>query len=85
MKPYPVKFKFRAELDLMPSWLPQPLQDWLEQGWTCDITVNRVKGPHGSKIVLEIEASTSEDLAAKRKAINAMIEAKGYGPGANQN
>lgn len=36
MKPYPVNFKFRAEFDLMPSWLPQVLQDWLEEGWTCD-------------------------------------------------
>ena len=31
---------------------------------------------------MEIEASTSEDLAAKRKALNAMIEAQGYGPDA---
>ena len=81
MKPYPVNFKFRAEFDLMPSWLPQVLQDWLEEGWTCDITVKRVKGRYGANMVrVEIEASTSEDLAAKRKALNAMIEAKGYGP-----
>ena len=81
MKPYPVKFKFRAEFDLMPSWLPQLLQDWLEQGWTGDITVKRGKGCYGPKTVrVMIEASTSEDLAAKRKALNAMIEAKGYDP-----
>lgn len=49
MKPYPVNFKFRAEFDLMPSWLPQVLQDWLEEGWTCDITVKRVKGCYGPK------------------------------------
>ena len=52
MKPYPVKFKFRAEFDLMPSWLPPVLQDWLEQGWTCDITVTRVKGCYGAKTVV---------------------------------
>lgn len=81
MKPCPVNFKFRAEFDLMPSWLPQVLQDWLEEGWTCDITVKRVKGCYGPKTVrVMIEASTTEDLAAKRKALNAMIEAKGYGP-----
>lgn len=83
MKRYPVIFKFRASFELMPSWVPQALQDWLKQGWTCDITVKRVKGRHGSNMVLvEIEASTSEDLAAKRKALNAMIEAQGYGPDA---
>lgn len=83
MKPYPVKFRFRASFDLMPSWVPPVLQDWLEQGWTCDITVKRVKGSYGAKTVrVEIEASTSEDLAAKRNALNAMIEAQGYGPDA---
>ena len=66
--------------DLIPGCLPQALQDWLEQGQTCDITVRRVKGRHGANMVrVEIEASTSEDLAAKRKALNAMIEAQGYG------
>lgn len=81
MKPYPVNFRFRAQFDLMPGWVPQVLQEWLEQGWTCDITVKRVKGRYGANMVrVEIEASTSEDLAAKRKALNAMIEAQGYGP-----
>ena len=83
MKPYPVNFIYRTEFDLMLSWVPQVLQDWLEQGWTCDITVERVNGFYGAKTVrVIIEASTSEDLAAKRKALNAMIEAQGYGPDA---
>lgn len=83
MEKYPVNFKFRAEFDLIPSWLPQVLQEWLEEGWTCDITVKRVKGRYGANMVrVEIEASTTEDLAAKRKALNAMIEAQGYGPDA---
>lgn len=34
MKPYPVNFKFSTQFDLMPSWVPQVLQDWLEQGWS---------------------------------------------------
>lgn len=81
MKPYPVNFKFRAEFYLMTSWLHQVLQDWLEQGWTCDITLKRLKGHYGANMVrVEIEASTIEDLEAKRKALNAMIEAQGYGP-----
>lgn len=69
MKPYPVNFKFRAEFDLMPSWLPQVLQDWLEEGWTCDITVKRTTQPLTGRrvLVVKITASTSEDLAAKRK------------------
>lgn len=81
MDTYPLNFRFRAQFDLMPGWVPQVLQEWLEQGWTCDITVKRVKGRYGANMVrVMIEASTTEDLAAKRKALNAMIEAKGYGP-----
>lgn len=83
MKHYPVNFRYRAQFDLMPFWLPQVLQEWLEQGWTVDITVKRVNGCYGPKTVrVIIEASTSEDLAAKRAALNAMIDAQGYGPDA---
>lgn len=54
-------------------------------GWAVDITVKRIKGRHGAKMVrVEIKASTREDLEAKRKAFNAMIEAQGYGPDANK-
>lgn len=42
-------------------------------GGTQPLTGRRV-------LVVKITASTSEDLAAKRKALNKMIEAKGYGP-----
>lgn len=81
MKPYPVTLKYSSTFELMPGWVPEVLQTWLEEGWTCDITVKRVKGCYGPKTVrVMIEASTTEDLAAKRKALNAMIEAKGYGP-----
>lgn len=81
MKPYPVTLKYSSTFELMPGWVPEVLQTWLEEGWTCDITVKRVKGCYGPKTVrVMIEANTTEDLAAKRKALNAMIEAKGYGP-----
>lgn len=81
----PIKFRYRAQFDLMPNWVSQTLREWLDEGWTCDITVRRVKGCYGPKTVrVEIEASTSDDLAAKRKAFNAMIEAKGYEPIANK-
>ncbi len=79
MKPYPVNFKFRAEFDLMPSWLPQVLQDWLEEGWTCDLIVKAGKW-HGARVLnVIITGSTPENVEAKRRAFNAMIEAKGYG------
>lgn len=72
---------YSTTIQLIDGWTPQTLKDWLDEGWTCDITVKRVKGCYGPKTVrVMIEASTTEDLAAKRKALNAMIEAKGYGP-----
>jgi hypothetical protein len=80
-----VNKRYLAQFDLVPFWVPQVLQDWLEEGWAVDITVKRIKGRHGAKMVrVEIKASTREDLEAKRKAFNAMIEAQGYGPDANK-
>lgn len=82
MKPYPVNFKYRSQFELMPCYMPQVLQDWLEEGWTVDITVRTTRSPRGRvrAMLVSIEASTSEDLEAKRRAFNTMIEAKGYGP-----
>lgn len=76
MKPYPVTLKYSSTFELMPGWLPEVLQTWLEECWACDITVSR----KSRRVLVTITASTSEDLAAKRRAFNAMIEAKGYGP-----
>lgn len=85
MKKYPITFKFSTQFDLVPSWMPHVLQDWIEESRVCDITAKRVNGCYGSKTVrVIIEASSSGDLEAKRRAFNAMIEAKGYGPGANK-
>lgn len=82
MKPYPVTLKYSSTFELIPGWVPEVLQTWLEEGWTCDITVKRTTQPLTGRrvLVVKITASTSEDLAAKRKALNKMIEAKGYGP-----
>lgn len=76
MKPYPVTMVYTSKFELMPGWVPEMLQTWLEEAWTCDIKVSR----KGRRVLVEITASTSEDLAAKRRALNAMIEAQGYGP-----
>lgn len=85
MKQYPVIFKFSTHFDLMPSWVPPMLQSWLEEGWTCDIIVKRVNGCYGRKTArVIIQASSTEELDAKRRAFNAMIEAQGYGPNANK-
>lgn len=82
MKPYPVQFKYISSFELLPGWLPEVLQTWLEEEWTCDIKIRRVKHTVTGRrmLVVDIIASTSEDLAAKRRAFNSMIEAKGYGP-----
>lgn len=71
--------KYKAHFDMVAGWTPQMLQDWLEEGWLCDIRIKRTTWRRCKVIRIEIEAATVEDLAAKRKAFNAMIEAKGYG------
>lgn len=87
MKPYPVNFKYTGRFELMPGWVPKVLQSWFDEGWVCDIAVKRMKHHLSGRrmVTVEITASSSEDLAAKRKAINAMIEAQGYGPQALRN
>lgn len=71
--------KHKAHFDMVAGWTPQMLQDWLEEGWLCDIRIKRATWRRCKVIRIEIEAATAEDLEAKRKAFNAMIEAKGYG------
>ncbi len=71
--------KYKAHFDIVAGWTPQVLQDWLEEGWLCDITVRRATWRRCKIIRVEIQAGTPEDLEAKRRAFNAMIEAKGYG------
>lgn len=71
-------------IPLMPGWLPVVMTEWLEQGQVFDMTVRRrrIRGRRQVEVVLE--ASTPEDLTAKRTAFNHMIEAAGYGPEANK-
>lgn len=71
--------KYKAHFDMVAGWTPRVLQDWLEEGWLCDIRVRRTTWHRCNVIHIEIEANTAEDLEAKCRAFNAMIEAKGYG------
>lgn len=74
---------YRVRITFMPGWLPVVVSEWLEQGQVFDINVRgKIRGRRIPEVVLE--ASTPEDLEAKRKAFNHMIEAAGYGPKANK-
>ncbi|MCH5215108.1 MAG: hypothetical protein J1E97_07940 [Muribaculaceae bacterium] len=69
-----------AKLHLIPEWVPLLLNEWLKESMPLDLTVKAGKR-HGARVlVVRIEASTAEDLDAKLRAFNTMIEAKGYGP-----
>ena len=70
---------YKAQIQLIAGWVPQLLRDWLEENLPVDLTVKAGKW-HGARVlVVTIEAGTTESLEAKRRAFNAMIEAKGYG------
>lgn len=72
--------KYKSQIQLITGWVPQILQEWLSESLPVDLTVIAGKW-HGARVlVVTIEANTAEDLEAKRRAFNAMIEAKGYGP-----
>lgn len=71
---------YSATIQLINGWTPQTLKDWLDEGCTCDLTVKAGKW-HGARVLnVIITGSTRADVEAKRRAFNAMIEAKGYGP-----
>lgn len=70
---------YSATIQLINGWTPQALKDWLDEGWAVDLTVKAGKW-HGARVLnVIITGSTRQDVEAKRKAFNAMIEAKGYG------
>ncbi len=72
--------KYKSQIQLITGWVPQILQEWLNGSLPVDLTVKAGKW-HGARVlVVTIEANTAEDLEAKRRAFNAMIESKGYGP-----
>ncbi len=70
---------YKAKIQLIAGWVPQLLRDWLEENLPVVLTVKAGKW-HGARVLeVTIEADTAESLEAKRRAFNAMIEAKGYG------
>ena len=76
--------KYKSQIQLITGWVPQILQEWLNENLPVDLTIKAEKW-HGARVlVVTIEANTAEDIEAKRRAFNAMIEAKGYGPEANK-
>lgn len=76
--------KVEKTITLMAEYVPQLLNDWLTGNLPVDLSVlpGRWKGLRVIRVT--IEAQTPEDLMAKSKAFNAMIEAQGYGPDANK-
>lgn len=72
--------KYKSQIQLITGWVPQILQEWLKESLPVDLTVKAGKWRGARVLVVAIEANTAEDLEAKRRAFNAMIEAKGYGP-----
>ena len=71
--------KYSATIQLITGWTPQTLKDWFEEGWTCDLIVKAGKW-HGARVLnVIITGSTPENVEAKRRAFNTMIEAKAYG------
>ena len=76
--------KYKSQIQLITGWVPKILQEWINESLPVDLTVKAGKW-HGARVlIVSIEANSAEDLEAKRRAFNAMIEAKGYGPGANK-
>lgn len=70
---------YSTTIQLIDGWTPQTLKDWLDEGWTCDLIVKAGKW-HGARVLnVIITGNTREDVETKRRAFNAMIEAKGYG------
>lgn len=76
--------KYKSQIQLITGWVPQILQEWLSGSLPVDMTVKAGKWRGVRVLVVTIEADSAENLEAKRRAFNAMIEARGYGPDANK-
>lgn len=76
--------KVEKTITLMSHWVPLLLNDWLSENLPVDISVLPGQWNGFRVIKVTIEAQTIENLRAKIRAFNAMIEAQGYGPGANK-
>lgn len=76
---------YGTQIKLMTSWIPQPLQNWLINSLpVIDLMAWYGEWRGFSVICISIDANDAQDLWLKREALNAMIEAQGYGPGANK-
>ena len=70
--------KYKTTIQLIANRVPLIVHEWLAESLPVDLTVKAGKS-HGMRVLdVTIEADTIEDLEAKRKAFNAMMEAKGY-------
>ena len=67
----------------MAEYVPRLLNAWLEESLSVDLSIKPGRWKGMRVIRVKIEAQTPDDIMAKSKAFNAMIEAQGYGPGAN--
>ncbi len=76
--------KVEKTITLMADWVPLLLNDWLSGNLPVDLSVLPGRWNGFRVIKVTIEAQTFENLMAKIRAFNAMIEAKGYGPRANK-
>lgn len=68
--------KYKSHFDLIVGWTPRELQDWLTESCLCDIAVRRTTWRRCKVLCVEIEASTPEEMACKRRAFNAMSRPK---------
>lgn len=75
---------YRTEIQLIAKWVPAILNEWLAEDMPLDLAVRPGRWKGMRTLVVMIEAETAENLEAIRQAFNTMIEAKGYGPGANK-
>lgn len=76
--------KVEKTITLMADWVPLLLNDWLSGNIPVDLSVMPGRWNGFRVIKVTIEAQTFENLRAKIRAFNVMIEAKGYGPRANK-
>ena len=72
--------KYEATITLMAEYVPRLLNEWLANCLPVDLTIKAGRWKGLQVIRVTIEALTTEDLMAKSKAFNSMIEAQGYGP-----
>lgn len=76
--------KVEKTITLMAEYVPKLLNAWMQENMPVDLRVLPGRWKGFRVFLVTIEAQNMENLRAKIKAFNAMIEAKGYGPEAKQ-